>query len=140
MSTDSTVDSCYLQDLPTIHRDEGELTVIEQDTRRVYFIYDIPYSAKRGMHAHKTLKQIMIAIHGSFCVRLDDGHRSVIYRLSDPSVGLYIHRGIWREFFNFTDDAVVLVLANERYDEDDYIRDYKEFLKYKCIYGNGIDC
>lgn len=96
---------------------------------RVYYIYDTKPGVIRGNHAHLSLEQLLICVHGSCIVVLDDGRERVEVPLSDPSDGLYIGPMMWREMKDFSPDAVLLVLASEHYNESDYIRDYTAFLK-----------
>ena len=116
--------------------DRGMLVALEQlknipfDIRRVYYMYDTKPGVTRGYHAHKTLKQILICVKGSCKIRLDDGVNKETIPLSDPSIGLYLESNIWREMYDFSEDAVLMVLASEVYDETDYIRDYEEFIEY----------
>lgn len=120
-------------ELPKIENALGNIAVIEKDTlpfavKRVYYLYDIPSSAKRGGPAHLNLQQVLIAISGSFDVVLDDGSRRQTITLNKPDRGLLITTKIWRELENFSSGAVCLVLASEEFSEDDYIRDYDDFL------------
>lgn len=120
-------------ELPKIENALGNIAVIEKDTlpfavKRVYYLYDIPSSAKRGGHAHLNLQQVLIAISGSFDVVLDDGSRRQTITLNKPDRGLLITTKIWRELENFSSGAVCLVLASEEFSEADYIRDYNDFL------------
>lgn len=122
-------------DFPIIHEPRGNLSFIEGgihvpfDIKRVYYLYDVPGGAARGGHAHKELQQVIIALSGSFDVVLDDGSsRSKVF-LNRSYNGLYLPNMIWRELENFSSGAVCMVLASERYDEDDYIRDHGEFLQ-----------
>lgn len=119
------------------HGDErGTLIALEQwknipfEVRRVYYMYETGAGVVRGHHAHKHLKQVLICVHGSCKIRLDDGQEEKIVPLDDPSTGLYLESNIWREMFDFSEDAVLMVLASELYDESDYIRDYNSFLEY----------
>ena len=119
------------------HGDErGTLIALEQwknipfEVRRVYYMYETGAGVVRGHHAHKHLKQVLICLHGSCKIRLDDGQEKKIVPLDDPSTGLYLESNIWREMFDFSEDAVLMVLASELYDESDYIRDYNSFLEY----------
>ncbi len=116
--------------------DRGQLVAIEQmkdlpfEIKRVYYIYDTLVDVVRGHHAHKCLKQILICVHGSCKIHLDDGHETAEVLLDKPNEGLYIENDMWRELYDFTPDAVLLVLASEYYDESDYIRNYDEFIKF----------
>ena len=119
------------------HGDErGTLIALEQwknipfEVRRVYYMYETGAGVVRGHHAHKHLKQVLICVHGACKIRLDDGQEKKIVPLDDPSTGLYLESNIWREMFDFSEDAVLMVLASELYDESDYIRDYNSFLEY----------
>ncbi|GEM55619.1 hypothetical protein B0A58_05665 [Flavobacterium branchiophilum NBRC 15030 = ATCC 35035] len=120
--------------IPEIENVFGNLAVIEKDTipfeiKRVYFMYDIPSIAKRGGHAHKNLKQILIAISGSFDVVLKNGVKTEKVTLNKPNVGLLIENFIWSDLENFSSGAVCLVIASDTYLETDYIRNYNEFLE-----------
>ncbi|MBR2562488.1 MAG: FdtA/QdtA family cupin domain-containing protein [Eubacterium sp.] len=117
------------------HGDErGELVAIEENRdipftiRRVYYMYDTDTAFTRGKHAHRNLEQILLCIHGSCKVTLDDGKERVTVEMNKPNEGLYISGCMWREMSDFSGDAVLMVLASELYDEADYIRDYDEFL------------
>lgn len=114
----------------------GQLVALENqkeipfDIKRVYYIYDTQEGVRRGFHAHKKLKQLLICVHGSCKVLLDDGTSKEVVCLDKPYEGIFIHSNMWREMYDFSPDAVLLVLASELYDEADYIRDYDEFLRY----------
>jgi len=97
--------------------------------KRVYYMYNTMPEMHRGLHAHKSLQQILICIHGSCKIKLDNGYEREIVPLDTPVEGLYISNDMWREMYDFSEDAVLMVLASEYYDESDYIRDYEEFLK-----------
>ena len=119
------------------HGDErGMLVALEENKeipfkiKRVYYIYDTLENVRRGFHAHKNLKQILICVHGSCVIHLDNGVETEEVVLDKPYEGIFIEHNIWREMYNFSKDAVLLVLASELYDESDYIRDYKEFKKF----------
>ncbi|SHG35851.1 WxcM-like, C-terminal [Flavobacterium fluvii] len=122
-------------DIPKIENPEGNIAVIENDTisfdiKRVYYLFDVPSSAKRGGHAHKKLNQILIALSGSFDVVLKDGNSTEKITLNKPDKGLVITNNLWRELENFSSGAVCLVLASEVFNEEDYIRDYDDFVSY----------
>ncbi len=114
----------------------GQLIALEEfkeipfAVKRVYYIYDTASGVTRGLHAHKTLEQILVCVHGSCKIRLDNGREKEVILLDSPDKGLYIGHDMWREMFDFTPDAVLLVLASQPYDEADYIRDYEDFLTY----------
>lgn len=98
-------------------------------------MYDTGKGVRRGLHAHKSLEQILICIHGSCKILLDNGNEKKIVPLEKPYEGLYIANDMWREMYDFSPDAVLLVLASDFYDEKDYIRDYNEFLTF--VQGNN---
>lgn len=116
--------------------DRGQLVALEEfkdlpfRIKRVYYMYDTAKGVRRGGHAHKNLQQILICIHGSCKILLDNGHETKTVPLEKPYEGLYVTNNMWREMFDFSPDAVLLVLASELYDESDYIRDYDEFLQF----------
>lgn len=119
------------------HGDErGQLVALEEikdipfEIKRVYYMYETKSGVRRGYHAHKKLEQILICIHGSCKILLDNGSEKKVVPLEKPYEGLYVGNSVWREMYDFSDDAVLMVLASEYYDESDYIRDYDEFLKY----------
>ena len=93
-------------------------------------MYDTGEGVVRGCHAHKSLQQILICIHGSCKIKLDNGDETKIIPLEKPYEGLYVSNAMWREMYDFSKDAVLLVLASEPYDEADYIRNYNEFKEY----------
>ena len=119
------------------HGDErGQLVALEEnkdipfEIKRVYYMYDTVEGVRRGFHAHKSLEQILICIHGSCKILLDNGKEKNVVPLERPYEGLYVSNAMWREMFDFSPDAVLMVLASDYYKEEDYIRDYDEFLKY----------
>ena len=130
-----SVEKCRLVDLPKITDPRGNLTFVESNShvpfniQRVYYLYDVPGGAERGGHAHKQLQQLIIAMSGSFDVVLDDGCEKKRIHLNRSYFGLYVCPMMWREIDNFSSGAVCLVLASNRYDEDDYYRDYGEFIR-----------
>ena len=114
----------------------GQLIALEEmkdfpfKVKRIYYMYDTKQGVRRGFHAHKNLKQILICIHGTCKILMNDGNEKKVVTLANPNEGLLIENHIWREMFDFSDDAVLLVLASEYYSEEDYIRNYDEFIKY----------
>ena len=134
---ETTSADCKLIDLHKISDRRGNLTVIEGnqdipfDVKRVYYLYDVPGGESRGAHAHKALYQLIIAANGSFTVTLNDGKHKKAYNLNRSYYGLLVVPGIWRVLDDFSSGAVLLCLASEHYEEEDYIRNYKEFKKYK---------
>lgn len=131
-----SINLCKLIDLPKVIDSRGILTIIESDyavpfeIKRVYFLNDVPLGAQRGVHAHKELQQVIIAINGSFDVILDDGKNSKKVHLNKPYQGLYLCPMIWRELNNFSQGAVCLVLASNHYSKEDYYFNYAEFNKH----------
>ena len=129
-----SVRDCRIVDLPKIQDPRGNLTFIENsahipfDIKRVYYLYDVPGGSDRGSHAHKELHQFIIAISGSFDVILDDGRTTERFHLNRAYYGLYVAPMMWRYLDNFSSGAVCLVLASGEYSEEDYIRDYDEFM------------
>jgi dTDP-4-dehydrorhamnose 3,5-epimerase-like enzyme len=119
--------------IPKIEDPRGNLSVIEHDVvpfdiKRVYYLYDVPAGAERGGHAHKKLQQFLVALAGSFDVVLNDGKNEKTIILNKPFEGLLITNGIWRELKNFSSGAVCLVVASDVFEEEDYIREFEEFL------------
>ncbi len=125
-----------LINLPKITDPRGNLTVAEGagvvpfDIKRAYWVYDVPGGESRGGHAHKRLRQLVVALSGSFTVTLDNGYERRTVLLNHPWQGLVIETNIWRTLDDFSSGAVCLVLASDHFEEDDYIYDYDEFLKY----------
>lgn len=125
-----------LIDLPKITDPRGNLTVAEGvdkvpfEIKRAYWVYDVPAGESRGGHAHKRLYQLVVALSGSFTVTLDDGHERQTVLLNHPWQGLLIETNTWRTLDDFSSGAVCLVLASEHFEEEDYIYDYDEFLRY----------
>ncbi len=120
----------------------GSLTAVECgkdipfDVKRVYYIYDAPEGVRRGFHSHLDLHQILICVHGSVKVLTKTPYEEQITELSQPNQGLYIGPMIWREMYDFSEGAVLLVLASELYDESDYIRDYGRYEKIATEFFN----
>lgn len=134
----SSVYDCSIIELSKHHSDrKGNLTVVENNLtipfgiKRTYYLYDVPGGESRGGHAHKGLHQLIIAASGSFTVTLDDGSVKRTFLLNRPYQGLMVVPGIWRTLDDFSSGAVCMVLASEGYSEDDYIRDYDDFIKFK---------
>ncbi|MCH5229661.1 MAG: WxcM-like domain-containing protein [Muribaculaceae bacterium] len=124
-------------ELKRIYDHRGNLSVVEQfkdipfDIKRVYWLYDVPGGENRGGHAHKELFQFIVAANGSFHVNLTDGANEYPFFLNHPYKGVLIPPGFWRTLDDFSSGAVCLVLASDFFREEDYIRDYDDFLKYK---------
>tara|TARA_Y100001933_G_scaffold41296_1_gene38006 strand:- start:142 stop:555 length:414 start_codon:yes stop_codon:yes gene_type:complete len=129
--------NCNLVELEKIKNRAGNLSVVENsnsipfDIARVYYIYDVPGGSDRGGHAHKDLEQYVIAVSGAFDIQLDDGKNKKTVRLDRPFLALHIKKGIWRETRNFTSGAICMVIASHKYDNQDYIHDYEDFLKFR---------
>ena len=134
----TTVYDCSVIELDRHHSPrKGDISVVENgitvpfETKRVYYLYDVPGGVERGGHAHKQLKQLIVAVSGSFTVTLDDGSTKRSFSLNRPYMGLYVVPGIWRTLEDFSSGSVCLVLASEKYDSADYIRSYEQFIDYK---------
>lgn len=133
----SKVFDCTMIEMDHHHHATGNITVVENrktvpfNVKRVYYLYDVPSGESRGGHAHKALSQLIMAVSGSFAVTLDDGNVKRTFMLNRPYQGLYIVPGIWRTLDDFSSGSVCLVMASEKYSEDDYIREYDNFIKYK---------
>lgn len=131
---------CRIIDMPRIQDPRGNLTFVEGgqqipfDIKRVYYLYDVPGGSERGGHAHLGLHQFVIAMSGSFDIVLDDGFEKKRIHLNRSYLGLYLPPMTWRELDNFSSGSVCMVLASERYDEADYIRDYSDFMVQ--VHGN----
>jgi hypothetical protein len=137
MITPSSIYNCCVIELNKVHNRSGNLTALEDmmeipfEAKRLYYLYDVPGGAERGGHAHKGLQQLIVSASGCFDVVLTDGKNKKVVELNRPYYGLYIVPGIWRELINFSSGAICLVIASEKYDAADYIRDFGEFLKFK---------
>jgi hypothetical protein len=134
---ESTIYNCSVIELNRIHQRSGNITVVENllhipfEVKRVYYLYDVPGGGERGGHAHKELNQLIVAASGCFDVVLNDGKNKKVVQLNRPYFGLYVVPGIWRELINFSSGAICLVLASEKYNKEDYLRDYSNFLEWK---------
>ncbi len=120
------------------HCDErGSLVALEAhknipfEIKRVYYLFNNGSETARGQHAHKDLKQVYVALSGGCKVRLNDGQREEVVTLNRPNVGMLFNQLVWRELFDFTPDCVLMVLVDDFYKEEDYIRNYEEFLDFK---------
>ena len=126
-----------LIDLPKYTDPRGNLSVIEEmkeipfKIERAYWIYDVPGGGQRGGHAYKENEEFIVAMSGSFDVHLDDGMEKNVFHLNRSYYGLYVPKGLWREMNNFSTNSLALVLSSTKYDLNDYIRDYDEFLIFK---------
>jgi dTDP-4-dehydrorhamnose 3,5-epimerase-like enzyme len=120
--------------LPKVHDPRGDLTFVEGEKHipfkiaRVYYLYNVPVDSERGGHAHHDLEQVIFALSGSMRIKIDDGYNKSEHWLRNPQKGLYIKQMIWREMDFFSQGAVCMVLASQRYDEEDYIRNYDDFI------------
>lgn len=132
-----SVSDCGIIELDRHHSQrKGDISVVENgkevpfDVKRIYYLYDVPGGADRGGHAHKELYQLIVAASGAFTVELDDGTEKKAFTLNRPYQGLLVKPGIWRTLTDFSSGSICMVLASEKYDEKDYIREYGEFEKY----------
>lgn len=137
MITKTSIYDCCVIELNKVHNRSGNITAIEGNidipfsVERVYYLYDVPGGAERGGHAHRNLQQLIVAASGCFDVVVDDGKNRKVVELNRPYYGLHIVPGIWREIINFSSGAICLVLASDKYDKEDYIREYINFRAYK---------
>ena len=124
-------------ELPKVIDRRGNLSIIEEyknipfKIERTYWIYDVPGGEKRGGHAYKENEEFIVALSGSFDVMLDNGTERKTYTLNRSYYGLYIPKGWWREMESFSTNAVALEFGSTKYDANDYIRDYDEYIKLK---------
>ena len=132
----TTIHDCRIIDIRKYTDNRGYLSVIEGgidipfEIKRIYYLYMVPEAA-RGAHAHKTLRELIIAASGSFEVRVFDGKREKTILLNHPSQALYLPCGVWEELKNFSSGSIALVLASTPYNPDDYYRDFEELLQHK---------
>lgn len=130
------MDMPHIINLPKIEDERGNLTFIEEEKnipfkiKRVYWIYDVPGGQKRGGHAFKEQQEFIVALSGSFDVVVDNGTEQQTFSLNRSYYGLYIPNGLWREMNNFSTNSLALVLSSTEFSEEDYIRDYDDFLKF----------
>ena len=135
-----SISKCKIINFPIIHDPRGNLTFIENsrhipfDIKRIFYLYDVPGGSERAGHANKYIHQVIIAMSGSFDILLDDGYEKKRFHLNRSYYGLYIPPMIWRVIDNFSSGSVCLVLASDFYSEDDYYRNYDDFLK--AVRGN----
>ena len=133
----TSVSDCEIVILPKVQATSGNITSINNDidapfdVKRIFYIYDIPSGEDRGAHAHKECHQLLVAITGAFEVEVFDGNQKLRFLLNQPYKGLHIPPGIWASEVNFSGGGICLVLASHDYDENDYIRDYQEYLEYR---------
>jgi len=131
------INDCKIITLNRHHHSNGNLTAVNNgidlpfNIQRTFYIYDVPGGAERGGHSHYTCNEFIIAISGSFDVTVDDGTDQFTYTLNRPYQGLLVVPGIWRTLQNFSSGSVCLALASHHFDEEDYVRDYDEFLRLK---------
>ena len=132
----TTLNDIRFIDLPVVEDARGNLAFIQEgivpyNFKRVYYLFDVPSGAERGGHSHIAQKQMLIALSGSFDVLLNDGTEKRTYTLNRPNKGLFVVEGVWRELQNFSSGAVCLVIAEDVFDENDYIREFDDFLESK---------
>ena len=132
--------NCRMIDFKRMSSALGSLTAIEGNSdapfeiRRVYYITEVPENEVRGFHSHRQLEQVLLCLNGSVKIRVKTPYEEEIIPLNEDSRGLYIGHMVWREMFDFTPGAVLMVLASEHYTESDYIRNYEDYLKEAVVY------
>ncbi|MBK0378215.1 sugar 3,4-ketoisomerase [Mucilaginibacter segetis] len=123
--------------LPKFLDDRGNLSFIEENNHipfsieRTYWIYDVPGGERRGGHAYGNLQEFIVALSGSFDVVLHDGDKEIRFHLNRSYYGLYIPKMMWRELENFSTNSLAMILADQNYDENDYIRNFEKFTRIK---------
>lgn len=135
IQTPVSLDNCRPMPLDTIEQPSGTLTFVENgcrdvpfDIQRIFYLHNLAEGAVRGGHAHINSHEIIIPVSGGFTLKLDDGTRQQSVSMTNPSEGMYVAPGIWRTLSDFLPGTVVLVLSSERFSEEDYIRDYNEYI------------
>lgn len=129
------MENCYIINLESHGDNRGSLIALEKehnvpfDIKRVYYIYDTKRGVPRGFHAHKELEQLLICVSGSCKIKIDNGKEQEIYELNSPEIALYVGKMLWREMFDFSQGCVLMVIASEYYNNEEYIRDYNDFLR-----------
>ena len=135
MNTSFTVKDCVLVDIPTFTDDRGAISVMDKElpfeVKRVFWLHHIQEGKDRGAHALLNGTEIMIAIHGSLVLDLDDGKDKVSITLNNPEKGIIIKPGVWFRTHSFTNDGIALILADEEYNRDRYTYDFIEYLKLR---------
>ena len=132
-----TVNDVKLVELPKYLDQRGNLSFVQNNAqipfeiKRTYWIYDVPGGEARGGHAYKETEEFVIAISGAFDVTVDDGKEKKTFSLNRSYYGLYIPKGLWREIENFSTNSFALEFASTPYNEDDYVRDYNDYIKLK---------
>ena len=132
-----TINDCRIIDLPKFLDTRGNLSFAENfkqipfEIKRTYWLYDVPGGESRGGHAYRENEEFIIALSGSFNVALDDGKERKVFSLNRSYYGLYVPKGLWREMENFSTNAFALEFGSSPYDENDYVRDYQQFLNLK---------
>ena len=133
----STLSDVKIINLPKVEDPRGNLSIIEEEKHipfkieRTYWIYDVPGGQVRGGHAFKNQLEFIVALSGSFDVQIDDGREKRTFSLNRSYYGLLLPAGLWRQMENFSTNSLALVLSSTLFSEEDYIREYSDFLKYK---------
>lgn len=133
----TSITDIKLINLPKIEDPRGSLSIIEEENQipfkieRTYWIYDVPGGQAHGGHAFIEQQEFIVALSGSFDIIVDDGSKSNTYSLNRSYYGLYIPNGLWRRLENFSTNSLAIIVSSTKYMEDDYIRDYQAFLKFK---------
>jgi len=128
------VEICRIIEFPIISDIRGNLIFMENirhipfDIKRIFYVFEVPTDVRRGGHAHKTVREVIIPLVGSIDISVDDGYTNDTFHLNKPSQGLYVSSMIWRELYNYSPGSILLVLASTPYDPSDYYKTYQEFL------------
>ena len=129
------IEACRLLEFPQNGDERGHLVVVEGnqdipfDIKRVFYIYGSDQDVVRGRHANYNTEFVLINVSGTSKVRVDDGASQKVFHLDRPHIGIYLPKLVWKDMYDFSEDSVLLCLASEHYDANEYIRDYEEYLK-----------
>lgn len=128
------IENCRLIEFPQKGDERGQLVAVEGnqdipfDIKRVFYIYGSDQNVIRGRHANYKSEFVLINVAGTSKVKVDDGEQQKVFELNHPHMGIYLPKLVWKDMYDFSADSVLLVLASEHYDAQEYIRDYNEFL------------
>lgn len=135
------IENCKLLTFAENGDERGHLVVVEGgqdipfDIKRVFYIYGSDHDVVRGSHANYNTEFVLVNVSGTSRVKVDDGKNQKVFELDKPHIGIYLPKLIWKDMYGFSRDSVLLCLASEHYDANEYIRDYDAYLKIVCPSG-----